>query len=1138
MRLLSLVACFSLAVAAQEPQEEARRSDDPMSAATFSGLRLRGIGPAFTSGRVVAFAVHPSDFNHYYVAAASGGVWKTTNNGVTWSPVFDSQGSYSIGTVVLDPKNPAVVWVGTGENNNQRSVSYGDGVYRSIDGGRTWRNMGLRRSEHIARILIDPRDSDVVYVAAPGPLWKGGGDRGLYKSTDGGKTWTSLIKVGEYTGVADVAMDPRNPDILLAATHQRQRRYFTLIHGGPESALWRSTDAGKTWNRVTGGIPAGELGRMGLAWAPSQPGLVYAQVEAPESRGGLYRSADHGVTWERRNNSDSQGQYYSHVVVDPVNPDRVYVMNVNIMVSNDGGRTLATLPSRNKHVDNHEIWIDPNNNSRYLVGCDGGVYETFDKGDNWIFKANLPIPQFYDVAVDEATPFYNVYGGTQDNFSFGCPSRTRNAHGISNADCFVTNGGDGFHTRVDPKDPNIVYATSQNGGLVRFDRRTGERVAIKPQPAKDDPPMRWNWDSPLLISPHSNTRLYFGSQRLYRSDDRGDSWRAVSPDLTRQLDRNRLAVMGKVWGADAVQKNVSTALYGNLSAVAESPKQEGLIYVGCDDGLVQVTEDGGKLWRKIEKIAGVPEDAYVARIVASQHEASTVYVAWENHQNGDFRPYILKSTDRGKSWVSVSGNLPENGPVYALVEDHVNPKLLFAGTEFGLYVTTIGGEKWIKLGGGMPTVQVRDLAIQKRENDLVVGTFGRGFYILDDYTPLRAATPEMLKAESASFAVRNALSYIPAAPLGSGSKGFQGEAFFTAPNPPFGALISYHLNEGLRTKRQARQQREREAARKGETAPYPTPDELRMEAEEEPPAIVLTIGDASGKVVRRFEGPAGRGLHRVAWDLRGPAPTVTASAAGGPGGEGGGPGGGFAGRGGGGARGGGGGGGGAGGGGGGGGAGRGDDEDNFAAGGFGFRAPAGSLMPPGKYTVTMAKRVDGVLTPLAGSQTFEVVPEGVSTREDRLALADFQEKLARLQKALAAAEQSAGESRTRLEAIRRTVDATPALPPKLREEVRSIEKRLGAINRALRGDSVMRARNEPTPMSISERVSAVAGALRQTTGRPPKAAMENYQIASEELAIEIPKLRRLVETDTRAIERQLDAAGAAPTPGRLPEWKK
>jgi hypothetical protein len=491
----------------------------------------------------------------------------------------------------------------------------------------------------------------------------------------------------------------------------------------------------------------------------------------------------------------------------------------------------------------------------------------------------------------------------------------------------------------------------------------------------------------------------------------------------------------------------------------------------------------------------------VARIVASQHDAVKVYAAYENHQNGDFKPYLIKSTDRGKSWVSISGNLPENGAVYALAEDHVAPNLLFAGTEFGLYFTPVGGEKWIKLGGGLPTIQVRDLAIQKRENDLVVGTFGRSFYILDDYTPLRSATSELLKQESALFPVKNALSYLPAAPLGSAGKGFQGEALFTAPNPPFGAVITYHLKDGLRTKRQARQQREREAGRKNETQPYPTAEELRAETEEEAPAVVITISDASGKAVRRFEGPVSRGIHRVAWDLRGPspvaAPVIVArrDEAGGA-------------------------------------------EEEASGGGPGFRAANGALVVPGKYTVALSKRVDGASTPLPGLQTFDVLPEGVSTREDRIAAADFHDKLARLQRAAAGAEQAATEARTRLDAIVHAIDATPTLPPKLRQEARSLEKHLSDITRTLRGDAVMRARNEATPESISERVSSAAGSLRQTTGHPTKTAIENYQIASEELALEIPKLRRLIETDIRALEKQLDAAGAPPTPGRLPDWKK
>ncbi len=1104
MRFIPLLLCVSMAALAQ---------DDPINARTFANLRVRNIGPAFISGRVSQIAVFPDSPTHYLVAEASGGIFLTYNNGTSWTPVFDNYGSYSIGAITIDPKNPSIVWVGTGENNNQRSVSYGDGVYKSEDGGRTYHNVGLKLTEHIARIVIDPRDSNVVYVAAPGPLWKGGGERGLYKTADGGKTWSqSLIKVGDFTGCSDVVMDPKNPDVLFAATHQRQRRYFGMIHGGPESALWRSNDAGKTWTKVSGGFPQGDLGRIGLNYAPSNPSILYAQVEGPEGRGGLYRSADGGATWEKRNSFDSQGQYYAKVVVDPANPDRVYIMNMNIMVSDDGGRTLATLPTQYKHVDNHDIWVDPRNNDHYLVGCDGGVYESFDRAATWIFKSNLPTAQIYDVAVSEDAPFYYVYGGTQDNNSFGCPARTRSSAGIINTDCFVTMGGDGFYSRVDPKDPNTIYANMQNGGMVRYDRRTMERVSIQPQPAKGDPAARWNWDAPLIISPHSNTRLYFGSQRLYRSDDRGDSWRAISPDLTRNLDRNKLPLMGKIWPIEAIQKNVSTALYDNISAIAESPKQEGLIYVGTDDGLLQITEDGGKNWHKVEKPAGVPEDAYVQRILASQHDAGVVYVAYENHQNGDFKPYLIKSSDKGKSWTNISGNLPERGGVYAIAEDYKDPKLLFAGTEFGLYFTKIGGEKWIPLRNGLPTIMVRDLAIQKQMDDLVIATFGRSIYVLDDYSPLRDSTPETLSKESTLYPVKTALSYIPGSIFGGG-KGDQGANFFAAPNPPFGAVITYNLKDGYRTKAQARMQKEREAMQRGETPPYPTPEELRAEAEEEAPAILLTITDASGKVVRRLNEPASAGIHRVTWDLRGQSPNLPPAAAAGEGGGRGGRGG----RG----------------GGGGGEAGVEEEPPTFGGRGGG----AGALVIPGKYTVAMAKRVEGVVMPLPGSQTFEVVAEGPSTREDRVALSEFEAKLSKLQQELTATQESAAEARTRLDAIRRAVDATPSLSPKLHEQTLALQKQLDEINLALRGDTIWRSHNEGTPASIAERVQAAAAPVRGTTGHPTKTAMEQYQIASDELAVQIPKLKKLLDTDIKGLEKQLDAAGAPPTPGRLPDWK-
>jgi len=1128
MKLFPILLCVSLAALAQDeaPQGRGGRggdNQDPINARTFASLRARQIGPAMISGRILQIAVFPDSPSHYLIALAAGNIFMTENNGTTWTPVFDTYGSFSIGWIAIDPKNPNLVWVGTGENNSQRAAAYGDGVYKSEDGGHTFRNVGLKTSEHIGRIAIDPRDSNVVYVAAQGPLWKGGGERGLYKTTDGGKTWTSLIKVDDYTGCTDVVMDPTNPDVLLAATHQRERAYFGIIHGGPGSALWRTLDAGKTWTKVQGGFPQGQgeigLGRIGLNYAPSNPKVIYAEVEG-NGNGGLYRSEDGGVMWERRNNSDQQAQYYAKVVVDPANQDRVYIMGVNISVSDDGGRTTSSLGTRNKHVDNHDIWVDPKNNNHYMVGCDGGLYESFDRAATWIFKENLPTGQFYDVAVDEDAPFYHVYGGTQDNNSIGCAARTKNTV-LTNADCFVTNGGDGFYSRVDPKDPNTIYSASQNAGIVRFDKRTGERVGIVPEPAKGDPALRWNWDAPFIISPHSNTRLYIGSQKLYRSDDRGDSWVAVSPDLTRQLDRNKLPLMGKIWPIDAIQKNVSTALYDNISSIAESPKKEGLIYVGTDDGLVQVTQDGGKTWNKVDKPAGVPENAYVQRIVASQHDAGTVYVAYENHQNGDFKPYLIKSSDMGKTWVNISGNLPERGGVYSIAEDHVNKNLIFAGTEFGLYFTNIGGEKWIKLNAGLPTTQIRDLAIQKQMDDLVIGTFGRSIYVLDDYSPLRNATPELMQKESVIFPVRKALEFIPYS-----TGGDLGTNHFTTPNPPVGATITFNLKEAIRTKMVERQQAERAAAQRGETAPYPTPEVLRAEALEEPPTILATIKDAKGNVVRRLDQPATAGVHRFTWDLRSQGNGLAASvplgggaAFGGRGGAGGGAAA-VGGRG-----------------GAGGGGGADIDPEIMAAfGGGGRGGGGGAFALPGKYTVSLAKRVNGVVTELPGSETIEVAAATPYTQEERVSMVEFEEKLGKLQKALTATQEAATEAGTRLDSIKRAIDATPTLSPKLHETALNLQRELDGINLALSGDRLWRAHNEGTPASISERIQSAGGSTRGT-GHPTKTSMEQYQIGSDELAVQIPKLKKLIETDMKNLEKQLDAAGAPPTPGRLPDWK-
>jgi len=1058
-----------------------------MSTGTFAGMRFRSIGLAVTSGRVNMFAVDPNDRAKYYVAVASGGVWKTVNAGTTWTPVFDSEGSYSIGAIALDPKNTATVWVGTGEHNSQRSVGYGDGVYKSDDGGRSWRNVGLKTSEHIGKIVIDPRDSNVVFVAAQGPLWSAGGERGLYKTTDGGKTWKAVISVSENTGVTDVVIDPANPDTMYAAAWQRRRHFYTLVNGGPESAMYKSTDGGNTWAKVRGGLPPGDLGRIGLDVSPVNTNVVYATVEASGNLSGIFRSNDRGATWERMSPNIAQAMYYGQIIADPKNVDRIYIPNVFLQVSDDGGRTQRPLVSRLVHVDYHAMWIDPKNTDYYLVGNDGGVYESFDRGANWHFKANLPVAQFYDIAVDNNAPFYNVYGGTQDNNSLGGPARTRNTAGIINADWFVTNGGDGFRSAVDPLDPNIIYAESQNGGLVRFDKRTGENVDIPPIEGKNDESQRYNWDSPFIISPHSNTRLYFAGHKLFKSDNRGDDWKVISPDLTRRLDRNLLPVMGKIQSPDAIAKNQSTALYGNASALSESPKKAGLIYVGTDDGLIQVTENDGGSYRKIEKFPGVPDMSYVSRVLASQHDQNTVYALFNNHQNGDFKPYILKSVDTGKTWTSIAGNLPVRGSLYAIAEDHVNPNLLFAGTEFGFFFTVDGGAKWIQMKSGLPTIAVRDIAIQRGENDLLLGTFGRGIYVLDNYAPLRQTRKETLDQNSMLFAVKDALMYNRSNAVFAG---FQGASFYTAPNPAYGATFVYYLKEAPKTLKQKRQEAEREAEKRKQPIRYPSVEELRAETEEDAPALLFTVTDAEGKVVRRLTAPAAQGIQRVVWDMRYTPPAIPATSPQIPAGI--------------------------------------TLPEGFSPG------PQGPLVMPGKYSVTMAMRVGGVVTPMPGTETFNVVVEGREkiTDAERAELTAFQRKVSELQRAVGGANEVATAAKTRIGFLKRAANEAPVANQQFINQAKAFDDEINDIINQLRGG---RENSDIPPPSIISRVRTVANATRLSSVRPTQTQIDQYNLSEAEFRPLLQRLRKLIENDLPSFEKTLENAGAPLTPGRLPQ---
>ncbi len=1094
MRIFFLGAAIALLstdlLLAQAKPSTTTTSKDPINAELFSALQFRSIGPAITSGRVADLAVNAKNKSEYYVAAASGGVWKTVNSGISFFPVFDSEGSFSIGCVTIDPINSNIVWVGTGENNNQRVAGYGDGVYKSEDGGKSWKNMGLKSSEHIGKICIDPKNSDNVFVAAYGPLWSAGGERGIYKTMDGGKTWKNTLTISENTGCNEVVMDPQNSKILYATAHQRRRQEWTYISGGPESGVYKSTDGGDSWVKLSGGIPEEDKGRIGIAVSPVNSNYVYIIVEGTEKSKGVYRSTDKGANWEKRGNFSTAGNYYQELICDPFQADKVYAMDYNIMASVDGGKTFSAIGEKNKHVDNHAFWVDDANPNHMLSGCDGGIYETYDGAKLWQFKDNLPITQFYRVCTDNDQPFYNVYGGTQDNFSLGGPSRTKNSSGITNADWFVTTGGDGFFSRVDPVDPTTVYSESQYGGLVRFDKKTGEVVSIRPVEKEGEAAYRWNWDAPLFISNFNHTRLYFAANRLFRSDDRGNTWNTISPDLSRNLDRNKLPVMGKVWSVDAIAKNASTSIYGNIISFSESPKNEQLLYVGTDDGLIQNTLDGGKAWVKLASFPGIPERSPVACLLASQHNEKVVYAAFNNHRAGDFKPYVLKSLDGGKSWASISSNLPARGSVYSIAEDHVNSNLLFVGTEFGIYFTLDGGQKWIQLKGGLPTIAVRDIAIQKRENDLVLATFGRGFYVLDDYSLLQSLKKEDFEKPATIFPVKSAWLYNEAQPLGHRGKGFRGESFYAAANPPVGAVFTYNLSKESKTLKQKRKELEKDKIKKGENVFYPSIDTLRMEDREEEPSLIFTITDQNKKVIRRLKEPVKKGLHRVAWDMRLPAPEPISF--------------------------------------------RVRDEDNL------YDEPnQGRLVMPGKYFVSAALVENNTVSQLTEPIAFELVKLHSSSfaLEDREATESLCEKVSELARAVGAADSYREELSLKVKYLKAALLESPKSPIELHTDIRRAENALKDIHVKLNGDATLTKREFEALPGIASRIGMIEYYLWHSSQAPTQTNKQSYELASKQFE-SIPLSLKTIDAEIKKIESQLEKEGAPYTPGRALEWKK
>ncbi len=1074
---LTILLCFTI----QAQQNEARESSDEKESLDLSGLKFRSIGPAITSGRIADFAVNPNNPKEYYVATASGGVWKTTNSGTTYTPIFDGQKSYSIGCVTMDPNNSHVIWVGSGENNNQRSVAYGDGIYKSVDGGLSWEHMGLKNSEHIGSIVVHPENSDIVYVAAIGPLWSSGGDRGVYKTTDGGKTWKAVLTIDEHTGINEVVMDPRNPEVLYASSFQRRRHVFTYLGGGPQSGIYKSMDGGANWMKVNKGLPEVDLGRIGLAIAPSNPQTIYAIVEAAQGKGGFYRSTNGGESWSKQGKYHSSGNYYQEIVVDLLNENVIYGMDTWMQISRDGGKTFKNLGEDFKHVDNHCLWIDPKDTDHLLAGCDGGIYETFDAAATWQFKANLPITQFYKVAVDNAEPFYFIYGGTQDNFSMGGPSRTTSGNGIANSEWFMTHGGDGFESAIDPDNPNIVYAQSQYGYLVRYDKLSGEELGIQPQPRKEENAYRWNWDAPLQVSVHKPGRIYFAANKVFRSDDRGNSWEVISDDLTAQMNRNELKVMGQVWSTDAVAKNQSTSPYGTIVAFSESPKRDNLLYVGTDDGLIQITEDGGRNWRKVQGINGVPRATYVNEILASKHNEDVVYAAFNHHKYGDFKPYIFKSMDRGKTWTSISGDLPLRGSVYALEEDHVDPNLIFAGTEFGVFFSNNSGKKWTQLKAGLPTIAVRDIAIQEREEDLVLGTFGRGFYILDDYSSLRQVK-NLENKEVELFSIRDAFAFEYRYPLGLPGKSFQGDDYYLGDNLGSEAIFTYFLKEDIKSKRDQRLELEKKTTDDN----YPSYEALKNEQNEEEPYLLFSIRDAQGQVVRKLTAKPKKGFNRLKWDLRLPSTnpiTLKSPSFYNP-----------------------------------------------------FSGPeTGTLVPPGTYTASMSKFVDGVFTELSGPVSFKVksLDNTVMPAPDREKLAAFHHDVLQMARMVKGAQNIIKDVNVEMEYIKKAIDRTLLEQKDLTLKYLAIRKKLNDINEKINGDVVAAKLDKDMPMSVATRLGNIQYAMFYSTSETTKTNLESLQIVGELFEPLRIKLRSLITDDLSALQKQLEDAGAPYTPNRI-----
>jgi photosystem II stability/assembly factor-like uncharacterized protein len=895
-RALQIVVAAGVCCATLTLTIHATPTDQPGPLDKLKNLNFREIGPAVMGGRIDDFAVVESNPNIIFVGVASGGVWKTTNNGTTWTPLFDKEGVSTIGDIAIAPSDPSVVWVGTGEPNNRQSSSWGDGAYKSTDGGKTWQKMGLAATHHIGRMVIHPRNPDVVYVAALGHLWGPNPERGVYKTTDGGKTWSQVLKINDDTGASDIAMDPQSPDTLYAAAYERRRTPFGFNGGGADSAIYKTTDGGATWKKLTKGLPyenGGDTGRIGLDIYRKDPNIVYAVVQ--HEKGGTFRSEDKGETWKKMGDTNPRPSYYSQIRVDPNNDLRIWELGAAMYVSEDGGKKFTTDRVKGIHGDFHAMWIDPADSNHIIAGSDGGIHWSYDNGRSWDFLNTIAIGQFYEIGLDNEKP-YHVCGGLQDNGSWCGPSMTLTRDGIANEDWTVIHGGDGFYAQVDPVEPWIVYTEAQDGYLARHDLRTAQERSIKPEAKLGEPHYRFQWNSPVAISAHEHTTIYYGGNYLFRSTDRGDTWTRLGAELTSPVDRNKLQVFGKTPDKKTLSRHDGVEEYPTITTISESPLTSNVLWAGTDDGNLQVTRDAGRNWKNVAiRVPGLPKGTYVSRVVASKYGEGTAYATFDGHRTDDYGIYVFVTTDYGETWKAVRNGIPDSaGSVHVIREHPRSQNLLFVGTEFGLWISWDRGANWTALKNNFPTVPVDDIAMQARENDLVLGTHGRSIWIFDDLTPIEKWDATVAGTDLTFFPPRTAVAYSRRQRRWSA-----GQQMFTAKNPPYGAILNYYLKEAVppeppktsatdkdkaekaklekekpwteKEDQPGRQVQKTEKSEKEKTAKEtPTTEDQEKPAPEpkKEGVVKISVTGKDGKVLRQFDGPATAGVNRAAWDLR------------------------------------------------------------------------------------------------------------------------------------------------------------------------------------------------------------------------------------------------------------------------------